>query len=257
MMNHARVGSMEFFEWCLGDRDDVKNVTLVKKANPLKHVSKEALKEWLESPGLIWPEWLRGACGIWTLAQQPWLPDEDWDRLQVDVGGLADGDSVYVAVRIGRGAGIAMASPRPDGRVAVGARVIPAPEQGRLSLEGLEWAIRRLAEQYNVRAVLYDPKQFMRSAEILQQAGIPMQEAPQTPPRYAEATATLWRLIAAQLIVHDGDDALRREVLAGQTKETEQGWRLVATEQTRALIALALAVHQASAQMDTPSYWAL
>lgn len=84
-----------------------------------------------------------------------------------------------------------------------------------------------------------------------------MVEAAQTPPRYAEATATLWRLIAAGLIVHDGDDALRREVLAGQTKETEQGWRLVATEQTRALIALALAVHQASAIMDTPVYWVL
>jgi len=84
-----------------------------------------------------------------------------------------------------------------------------------------------------------------------------MLATPQTPIRYAEATATLWRLISAGLIVHDGDEDLRREVLAGQTKETEQGWRLVATEQTRALIALALAVHQASAQMDTPSYWAL
>jgi phage terminase large subunit-like protein len=126
-----------------------------------------------------------------------------------------------------------------------------------LSFEGLEWSIRRLTERYKVEAVLYDPASFMRSAELLAQSGIPMLATPQTPIRYAEATATLWRLISAGLIVHDGDEDLRREVLAGQTKETEQGWRLVATEQTRALIALALAVHQASAQMDTPSYWAL
>jgi hypothetical protein len=67
----------------------------------------------------------------------------------------------------------------------------------------------------------------------------------------------MWRLITAELLIHDGDEALRREVLAGQTKETEQGWRLVATEQTRSLIALALAVHSASALMDTPTYWVL
>jgi hypothetical protein len=176
--------------------------------------------------------------------------------LKVDVGGLTEGDSVYMAVRLGAGAGIAMASPRDDGRIAVGAKIIPPPENGRLSIEGLEWTIRRLAEQYNVQAVLYDPKSFMRSAEILTQAGLPMVEAPQTPTRYAEATATIWRLIAAGLIVHDGDKALRREVLAGQTKETEQGWRLVATEQTRALIALALAVHQASAE-DKSTYWVM
>ena len=257
MMNHARVGSMEFFEWCLTDRDNPKNVTLVKKANPLPNVTKESLREWLESPGLIQAEWLRGACGIWTMAQQPWLQPEDWDRLKVDVGALTSGDPVVMAVRVGAGAGIALASPREDGRIAVAAKIIPAPEQGRMSLEGLEWTIRRLAEEYNVQQVLYDPKSFMRSAEILQQAGIPMVEAPQVPVRYAEATATLWRLIAAGLIVHDGDEALRREVLAGQTKETEQGWRLVATEQTRSLIALALAVHSASALMDTPTYWVL
>jgi len=241
----------------LGERDDPHNVGLVKRANPLKAVTRDSLKERHDTRSLIWAEWLRGACGIWTMAQTPWLSEEDWDRLQVDVGGITDGDPVYMAIRVGAGAGIAFASPRPDGRIAVGARVIPAPDQGRLSLEGLEWQIRRLAEQYSVKAVQYDAKYFLRSAEILQQAGIPMQEAAQTPPRYAEATATLWRLISAGLIVHDGDAALRKEVLAGQTKETEQGWRLVATEQTRALIALALAVHQASEIMDTPVYWVL
>jgi phage terminase large subunit-like protein len=257
MFNHAETSTMEFFEWCLGPGDDSENPRVVKKANPFSGVTAESLTEWAEAKGRIEAEWLRGACGIWTSAELPWLKAEDWDCLRVDVGALAEGESVYMAIRVGAGAGIAMAAPRPDGRIAVGARIIPAPEQGRISYEGLEWQIRRLAEQYNVKAVLYDAGQFLRSAEILQQAGIPMQEAAQKPPRYVEATATLWKLITAGLIVHDGDEALRREVLAGQTTETETGWRLVATEQTRALIAMMLAVHQASAQMDTPSYWAL
>jgi hypothetical protein len=202
-------------------------------------------------------QWRRFGAGMWTQVEETWLPEEMWDALRVDVGGLADGDPVYVAIRVGSGAGIAMASPRPDGRIAVGARIIPAPEKGRISHEGLEWQIRRLAEQYNVRSVLYDPGDFQRSAEALIQAGMPMMEAPQRPIRYTEATATLWRLISAGLIVHDGDADLRREVLAGQTKETETGWRLVATEQTRALIAMALAVHQASFQPEPVNFWAL
>jgi hypothetical protein len=41
-------------------------------------------------------------------------------------------------------------------------------------------------------------------------------------------------------------------VLAGQTKESISGWRLEPTAQTAALIALAMAVHRATAQPDEP-----
>ena len=243
-------------EYAVPESGNPDNLKEVKAANPLKAITIETLKRKKSSPAMTPGHWRRFVCGM-PASLESWLEAETWDGLRADVGGLRDGDRVYLAIRVGAGAGIGIASPRDDGRIAVGAEIIPAPEQGRLSFEGLEWSIRRLTERYKVESVLYDPKYFMRSAEILQQAGIPMMEAPQTPIRYAEATATLWRLISAGLIVHDGDEALRREVLAGQTKETEQGWRLVATEQTRALIALALAVHQASAQLEPTSYWAL
>ena len=57
---------------------------------------------------------------------------------------------------------------------------------------------------------------------------------------------TLHRLIEAEKLRHDGDPKLRTQVLAGTTKETERGWRLVKSPQVRGLVALGMAAHQAT-----------
>lgn len=77
-----------------------------------------------------------------------------------------------------------------------------------------------------------------------------MIEVPQRPIRLAAATATLWRLVSARLLHHDGNPELRAQVLAGQTKETTSGWRLEPTAQTSALVALAMACHRATSPPD-------
>jgi phage terminase large subunit-like protein len=248
MLNTAEVGSMAFFEWCLGDADDPRNVRTVKRANPLKAVKVEDLTRRLESPGLIWPEWLRATCGRWTIAETPWLGEDGeavWDGLELDVGGLSDGDEVYLAVRCGAGAGIGIASPRAEAVVG-GIEYLPAPHGGRVPLEHVEQRIRQLAKRFKILQVAYDPDQFRRSAEILEAEHLPMIEVPQRPQRLAQATATIWRLISAGLLHHDGDPELRSQALAGRTKETTGGWRLDPTPETVALIALAMACHEAT-----------
>jgi phage terminase large subunit-like protein len=123
---------------------------------------------------------------------------------------------------------------------------IQPPAGGRVPLEQVEWALRGLAKRYRVQEIGYDPDQFRRSAEILYQESLPMIEIPQRPQRLAMATATLWRMVSAGLLNHDGDPELRTQVMAGQTKETQMGWRLDPTANTAGLIALAMVVHQAS-----------
>jgi phage terminase large subunit-like protein len=109
-----------------------------------------------------------------------------------------------------------------------------------------------------VREIAYDPEQFMRSAELLTERGLPMIEIPQRPMRLAQATATMWRLVSAGLLRHDGSPELRSQVMLGRTKETVQGWYLVPTAQTAALIAVAVAVHQATqVPADDPEFIAL
>jgi hypothetical protein len=164
----------------------------------------------------------------------------------VDIGGVEDGDRVILAVRAGAGVGIGIASKKEGDAVAVKAVIIPAPSGGRVPLEIAERTIQELCERYAVQEIAYDPEQFLRSAELLQQRGLPMVEIPQRPMRLAQATATMWRLVSAGLLRHDGASDLRSQVMLGRTKETVQGWYLVPTVDTAGLIAVAIAAHQAS-----------
>jgi phage terminase large subunit-like protein len=142
---------------------------------------------------------------------------------------------------------------RGDGRVAVKARVLK-PGRGRVALEDVERAVREACEGRNVQSVLFDPWRMQRSAEILAEEGLPMVEFPQSPERMANASENLYRLIEAGELVHDGDPVLRAHVVAGATKATERGWRLVKDPKLSrpidALIALAMAALPAAQKDD-------
>ena len=73
-----------------------------------------------------------------------------------------------------------------------------------------------------------------------------MTEVFQSPKKLTQATATFWRLVSGKLLSHDGDLELRRQVLSGRTKETQQGWRIEPTADTAGLIAVLMATHQAT-----------
>jgi phage terminase large subunit-like protein len=70
-------------------------------------------------------------------------------------------------------------------------------------------------------------------------------EFPQSPERMANASENLYRLIETGQLVHDGDPVLRSQAVAGITKQTERGWRLVKDPKLArpidALIALSMA----------------
>jgi phage terminase large subunit-like protein len=124
--------------------------------------------------------------------------------------------------------------------------VIPPPPNGRVALKDAEFALRRICERYSVREIAYDYDQFGRSAEFLEEAGLPMTKIPQSPKMLAIATTTLWRLISGGLLQHDGNSQLRSQVLAGEAKDTTSGWRLSPTAETAGLVAMAIAANQAS-----------
>lgn len=243
---YNRVVTDEFawHEWCLDPEDDLDDLKLVKKANPASFVTLKYLKTKRASPSHRPARWARFVCGVWTEGEEPWVEPQAWDRLRVDVGGITEGERVSAAVRVGAGAGIALVAERED-RLAVKAVCMPPPQSGRLSHEAVEEVLREIHETYALREVAY-PEQFRRSAEILFSEGIPMIEVPQRAGRLADASEALYAFIQSGRLAHDGDSALRAQVLAGQTKETLTGWHLVPTQETPALIALAMACHQST-----------
>lgn len=244
MRNRALVGQREFLEWCLAEGDDPNDIATVKLANPLRAVTRRGLEE--DHASLLRAEWLRGACGLWTPTQNPFITPEVWDSLRVDIGRLVEGDEVVCAIRTGAAHGIGIVAPRGDGRVAVASLHIPAPPTGRAALADAERALLDVSRRYNVLSIGYDPDQFRRSAELLSEKGLPMMTQPQRPQGLAQATATFWRLVSGGLLMHDGDETLRDQVLATVTTETTSGWRIDPRPNTSTVAALAMAAHRAT-----------
>ena len=107
-----------------------------------------------------------------------------------------------------------------------------------------EARLLELAESYRILEVAHPRITFLRSAEILAAAGLPMMETAYSPQRFAVISSTFNRLLNAELLMHDGDPALRAQVLAATSRETETGWRYVLSPRCAALFAVANACHQ-------------
>lgn len=255
----SKAGGFAWHEWALDpERDNVHNMRTVKKANPAPWHTLAALQRRHDSPSTTPWQWLRFACGIWTEGEEPWIEPVAWDRLMVRGVAPEPGTDVWVGVDVGvrhDTTGIVILGRYGEGFV-VQARILHPPGgQKSLPLATIEDALREVAATYRVLSIGYDPWSFRRSAEILADDGLPMKDVPQSPEAMSVASATLYRLITERLIVHDGDAELRAQVLAGMTKQTERGWRLVKDAKGRrpidALIAMAIAAHVAHLDVDT------
>jgi phage terminase large subunit-like protein len=248
--NHARSpdGTFVLHEWCLGVDDDVDDMGVVVLANPASWHTEDALRRRHDSPSMTPWQWRRFACGIWTEGEEPWIDPAWWDRLS-EAGLELDLDApTWVGVDVGVSkdtTAIVVCQTLEDDRVAVKAYVLKPDSEG-LALHVVEEKTREVCAQFSdLRAVNYDPWAFRRSAELLEDDGLPMVEFPQSPERMANASENLYRLIETGELVHDGDPVLRSHVVAGYTKSTERGWRLVKDPKLSrpidALIALAMA----------------
>ncbi len=237
-------------EYAVPDDENPDNIENVFKANPLKTIDRPMLRRKKSSPAMTPAHWRRFVCGQ-PSRMESWVEPKVWDDLEWDVGNVVDGDQVYVCVRVATGVGIGIVSLR-DGKAAVKMQVIPKPLTGRVGMWQVENALREIADRYDVLDISYDPDSFQRSAEILEEEGLPMSDVPQRARRLSQATSTIWRYISGGLLGHDGDPELRSQVLGARTKETIQGWHLDPEPHTAGVIAVALALHEATEEQLPP-----
>lgn len=184
----------------------------------------------------------------WTASGEAWVPTEAYDALArpevappefgdvwlgVDIG-LRDDHSALVAIH-----------PREGQPAVIRCQTWVPPENGELDLALVEQAIRDYAGRYRVRMIAYDKFAFARSAQMLSNEGLPMEEFGMSAKPMALASRLAFQAITGGEWVHDGDPVLRAHVLAGEIRNTEYGWRLVKNTRTGrkidALIALVIA----------------
>jgi phage terminase large subunit-like protein len=249
MVQTARWPGFAWHEICLAPEDDPNDLSLVRRANPLLRLAD--LRTRRDSPSTTPWQWLRFACGIWTEGEEPWLDPQVWDRLATRWAPRSR-ESVFVGVDVGirdESPAIVLVA-RRDGGLLAEARILE-PEA---ELEEVEDDLRRLALEFSVRWISYDPRSFERSAQLLAKEGFRMAEFPMTVERMSKASTTLWRLLERGELAHDGSAEFRTHVLSGVVKEDGRGWRVARDPKTRrpvaALMALLMAVQAAE---DSPS----
>lgn len=244
---HSRYaeGVTVLHEWALdlSKGDDPENFHDVKMANPAKTQTLRELKRRRADPMMTTGRWLRFAGGIWTAGEEPEIMPDEWDALRAEIGGVVDGDEVVLAPSVGSSAVIAIASLRGD-KIAVAAVHL---EAGGSIMARTEDAIVELCERYDVLKVLDPGYGMQRSMQLVEARGVPVESAPYSTPRQIAATGTFDRYMRAGDLIHDGDPQTRAHVLSALKKTGTNGEHYIASDSTRAIVAMAQAVHSASA----------
>lgn len=234
-------------EYAVPEWADPDNLDDVKKANPLKAITKGVLERKKSSPAMTPSHWRRFVCGQASRLDN-WIEPAVWEALKVDVGGIEPGDEVFLAVRVtqGGGCGIGIAAPKSKDRVAVACEMLP------YDFPGLEFRLRELDKLYKVRYIYGYAPQFGIGVDVMRDAGLPLEDLAQSPMRLMEATATFRTLVASHRLIHDGDPVLRKQVLSGRVKEAPTGSYLMPTKEVQGLVAVIIAADQASQWSPRP-----
>lgn len=251
-------GSYVMHEWALDPEDDPDNIRVVKQANPAPWHTLEALARRHDSPSMTPWTWRRFACNLWQATADPWLPAGAWDALSRPgmviparapawLGVFRRSEHLTALVAVAR-------DPRRRGGWAIWSEALQS-DRRPVALGDAEEAIRRAAVRFDLRAVVFDPQQFTRSAELLEDDGIFMVPMPNTNARMAPASDELYQAIAGGDLVHNGDDELAAHVEGGVVARTERGWRLTARgaeNDVELLMALVMAYDAANRGLERP-----
>ncbi|MBA7562435.1 hypothetical protein ES695_19505 [Candidatus Atribacteria bacterium 1244-E10-H5-B2] len=109
--------------------------------------------------------------------------------------------------------------------------------------EQVEAHILKLAKNFNLTEVLFDPYQFTRSAQTLANKGLKLTEFPQTLDRLTQMSQNLYDLIRGGNIVFFKHKELRKHLLSAKAKESNRGWRLIKAKASSKIdISIALAM---------------
>jgi phage terminase large subunit-like protein len=97
---------------------------------------------------------------------------------------------------------------------------------GRIRNDPVKDMIRRLAAQYQVDAVMYDPRFFEDAAQELSDEGMLMVEIAQNGSDMRDAEQQFHDAILEDMIRHNGDAVLTAHVSAVVAEKTDRGWKI-------------------------------
>ena len=229
---------------------DYRDETHWKNANPSSWITVEALRR--EQARLPESVFRRLHLNQWTETENAWIKPHEWDLLTGSpIFDPAQASWMAVDVGVRRDSAAITWAQWHDDNLHVGQEILVPAEQGAtFGVADIRGRVaQRAITHQQLREVDYDPWQFMESAEILQERGLPMVEFPQNASRMAPASETLYELIVGGRIVHDGNAVMKEQMLAAVIAPTERGgWRISkrkSQERIDGAVSLAMCVERA------------
>ena len=233
-----------FWWYTAGADADIEDEDAWMRANPASWIDAPTLRQQLESPSMDEATFRRLHLNQWTSTRTAWLQPGLWDEMQEPELTLEPGTPIYVGIDVGlvhdtTAVSIAWVT---DGKVAVKTHVwsavddVPAhefAETGRIDLGQVEAYVRRLAETYDLRELVFDPRFFERSAQTLAAEGLTVAPLHQSSAAMADAYQEFYASAQERRVRHDGDPVLAAHVEATAAKKTDRGWKVSKIDQSK------------------------
>jgi phage terminase large subunit-like protein len=191
------------------------------------------------------PHWSRFVCNLATKSVESWLDHLLWaDSLEAGAV-IPDGAAVTIGVDVGLvhdSTAVVVCWKRDDGRMLLECRVWNPLETGKVRLEDVEQHLLELANRFDVKGVLYDPRYFDRTAEMLSDEGLLMVTMQQNSSDMGDAYQGFYIALAEDRLRHAGDPILTAHVMAAAAEETDRGWKIRKMRQSQRIDACVAAV---------------
>jgi hypothetical protein len=191
--------------------------------------------------------------GQWVDGYASWLGEDGravWDSLRKSVKPIAKAPT-WVGVDIGikrDSSAVCWVQYLGDGSLMAWVRLWVPTKEEPVDVTDVMQFLRKLAKDYQVGGISFDPRFFDVPAKMLHDAGLPMVEIPQSVERMTGIIGDLYDRIQQKAVHHDGNPAFAEQVLNAVPRFTERGFTLQKAKskgRIDACIALALAVDRA------------
>lgn len=210
-------------EWALEDGADPDDMEAVKRANPLRAVTVEALQAKHDLPTMTAQHWLRFVANRASRPEESAITAAEWEA-QAVAGGIPAGQPIRLGVDIGwRWDPTAMVPywvRDPNYRLLGPATIITPPRDGSSTHpDSIRAALATINARNPIEAVILDPSDAVDiAAWIRDDLGIPTVEVPQTNSNHVKAYAAFTEGLRNQYLHHSGDPGLTRHVLNAISK---------------------------------------
>jgi phage terminase large subunit-like protein len=245
-----RAAGFLFWWYEMDPTADYRDESQWKNANPSSWITIDALRR--EQARLPESVFRRLHLNQWTESETAWIKPYEWDACRgVPIFNPAEPSWIAVDVGVRRDSSAITWVQWHGEELHAGQEILsPAEEGATFGVADVRGRVANRAVTHQaLREIAYDPWQFLESAEILQERGLPLVEFPQNAARMSPASETLYELIIERRLVHDGDPTMKEQVLAAVIAPTERGgWRISkrrSLEKIDGCVSLAMCVDRA------------